>query len=853
MVNADQPAPRWGLSREVRLAALAVAVLCLGAGLFGAAVAVREDRLETEADLQALATALARSVDLKLTGYESALQTVAQTASLRVDFDLDTTAAHAERVGTLFGGWFTVATGGDTLKVLMTTAAGGGRLPTPEPRIQFPEVMRAEAESIRTGRGAVSDAFPGRVVGELVVTVATPLDAPMTPSPFLYFSVTLRDITSWLEDAGLPPGDFAAIADGSRRVIARSTDNRDFLLADLPEWYVAFSSARDRGVAVGAPANGGPPRVFAMQRLEAAPGWTLAVSRPIPSVWTVVYRSAWPALSVLVALVLGGGIAALLLDRRRARAEADRTARVAVEREGLLRELRAADARKARLMAMLAHDLRTPLVALLGSLDLLQDGRDPTGRPHELERMAREGHGMLQLIDDVLELARLGAGDVRLRPERFDPAPVIEDIAALIRPQTDRRGTVVEVDAMNTPALVGDVAALRRIVLNFASNAVKATEGGRIRLTVRSQPADHDRCTVTFTVSDTGCGIAAADIPLLFRDFGMLDRHNTATEGTGLGLAISRRLADAMGGMIDVESALGKGSSFRLVVALPQAAAMQSADGIAEAENPLTALKDRSILVAEDQETIRRLTCMNLACHGAHTVEASDGVEAVEQAAARRFDLILMDLRMPRLDGAAAAALIRKGNGPSAHAPIVGVTAHQTPTTVAMLSDFAMDACLPKPLDLKRLDAFLKSWHCQPHSRPAVESLFDPVVLDDVAAIDGGATLAQSLADLSEKLATAETEFADRIEAHDLQGVAHLAHRLAGLCSCLGARSLGEKLQALEALCGTGHPLTLREALAAMTPVIRLTRVAAARRAGQSSLPPLDEGVSRTQRPVSDG
>lgn len=832
MVNADQPAPRWGLSRDVRLAVLAVAVFGLVAGLFGAAIAVREERLETETELQALATALARSVDLKLTGYEAALQTVAQKASLRVDFDLDAVAAHAERVGTLFGGWFTVATGGDTLKVLMTTAPRGGRLPPAEQRTNFPEIMRAEAESIRTGRGAVSDAFPGRVMGELVVTVATPLDAPMTPSPFLYFSVTLRDITSWLEDAGLQPGDFAAIADGSRRVIARSRDNRDFLLAELPEWYVAFSSARDRGVAVGASGNGGPPRIFAMQRLVVAPGWTLAVSRSIPSVWTAAYRSAWPALSVLVALVLGGGTAALLLDRRRARAEADRTARVAVEREGLLRELRAADARKARLMAMLAHDLRTPLVALLGSLDLLQDGQDATGRPHELERMAREGHGMLQLIDDVLELARLGAGDVRLRPERFDPASVIEDTAALIRPQADRRGTAVEVDAMNTPALVGDAAALRRIVLNFASNAVKATEGGRIRLTVRSQPTDDDHCTVTFTVADTGRGIAAADIPLLFRDFGVLDRDTMTTGGTGLGLAISRRLADAMGGTIDVESALGKGSSFRLLVALPQAAALQSTDGIPAAENPLTSLKDLSILVAEDQEMIRRLTCMNLARHGAHPVEASDGVEAVERASAKRFDLILMDLRMPRLDGAAAAALIRRGNGRSAHAPIVGVTAHQTPTTVAMLSDFAMDACLPKPLDLKRLDAFLKSFHCQLPSRPAADTLLDPVVLDDVEAIDGGATLVQSLVDLSEKLATAETELADRIEAHDLQGVAHLAHRLAGLCSSLGARSLGEKLQSLETLCGTGDPLTLREALAAMTPVIRLTGVAAARRAG---------------------
>lgn len=456
------------------------------------------------------------------------------------------------------------------------------------------------------------------------------------------------------------------------------------------------------------------------------------VRRPDGSVGRVLSRAV-PVLDEQGEIVEWFGAATDVTEQR----DAEEAAREAVAQR--LEATRAADARKARLMAVLAHDLRTPLVALLGSLDLLRDGLDPMTQKQLVERIQGEGQGMLRLIDDVLDLARLGAGEARLRPVPVVPAALAEAVAALIRPMAADNGTKVVVDAADMPPIMADDAALRRILLNFAANAVKATKGGHIRLTVEAGPPGPDGRAVSFAVSDTGCGIAAADMPLLFRDFGMLDREDARMQGTGLGLAICRRLATAMGGEIAVESTPGVGSCFRLRLRAPEAevqASVAASPGASPgADDPTAALDGLRVLVAEDQETIRQFTCMKLARRGAQLVEAADGVEAVERAAAERFDLILMDLGLPRLDGAAAAARIREGGGPSARAPIVGLTAHDTPPGAAMPSDGTMDACLPKPLDLPRLVALLHGAEQSPGAGRTQDGVVDPTTPNGLAPV----------------------------------------------------------------------------------------------------------------------
>lgn len=821
------------LRRDVLVSSAVVLALSLIAAVVGSAIAVRQDRTVAEAGMQAQATALVRTLDLQLRTYKAALETVAQSHALREAFDLAAVERDARRVGALYGGWFTIATGGDTLQVLMTTAAEDGRLPAAEPRGNYPELARAEAASLRKGGGAVSDAFPDRIKGELVVAIASAVDIPMTPAPFLYFSVTLGEITSWLKAADISERDFASLADGTRRVIARSRDNDGYLLAELPEWFIRFSEGRDSGVTVGPPVGGGEPRLFAMQRLTTAPDWTLAVSRPMPSAIAAVRDSAWPWLAALFTMLLGGGIAGLVLERRHSRIMAGRAARRAAERERLIEEIRAADARKARLIAVLAHDLRTPLVAVLGALDLLREDGDAEAQSRVLARVQRDGHGMLQLIDDVLELARLNAGELRLRPEPFAPGALLDEVAELVRTRAARHGTEVVTEAAGIPVLMGDVAALRRVLMNFATNAVKATRGGHIRLSVTAGAPGRDGRDVVFAVSDTGHGIAPEDLPRLFRDFGMLDRDDTAAEGTGLGLAICRRLATAMGGEVGVESTPGAGACFRFRLTLPEPAA-EAPPPAPDAADATTALAGLRVLVAEDHDLIRQLTCLNLARCGARPVEAADGQEAVERAAAEAFDLILMDLHMPHLDGAAAAARIRREDGASARARIIGITAHQSASTAAMLSGMAMDACLAKPLDLLRLAALMGGQPAatargdEPPLRPLpAGTMLDPDRLAELGELDGGALRARALAGLALEIDEVQAMLPERIDAGDIAGARRLAHKLAGACDVLGARPLAGKLHAFDRIAASAPPAALQKAVAALMPALTATRTAA--------------------------
>lgn len=755
-------------------------------------------------ELQARATQLARNVDYRLRTYMAALETIAESHSLRQKLDLSIVAWEARRVGSLFAGWFVLSRDGDTMEILMSTANADGTLPPAEQRTNFPEIMRAEAESLKTGSPVVSDAFKGRISGELVVTIVKPVEMPSQSKGFVYFSVSLDSITEWLAESVLNDNEFAAIADGSRRVIARSQGSEEFQLAVLPEWYISFSNGRDNGVAVGPPAYEGEERTFAMQRLEAAPNWTLALSSP-KFIWTsAVYRSPLPSIFGFIVMLLSSGVAVLAMAYRQ------KQIRVA-SRETLLAEVRAADARKSKLMAVLAHDLRTPLIALLGALDSLQCKKASSDRERTLHRVKTEGQGMLNLIEDVLELARLGTGDARLRPEPFSPRYLLENICELVQPSADSHKTSVSVQVDDLPMLQGDVASLKRILLNFTTNAIKATRGGSVRLSAKPAGSAPDGHRVIFAVTDTGSGIASEDIPRLFRDFGMLERDGAQRDGTGLGLAICRRLAAAMGGEVGVESTLGQGSCFWLNVTLPEAKATASCKDILPPDL-IAILEGLKVLVVEDHDLIRQMTCASLARAGMSPTEAANGEMAVALAATQEFDLILMDLNMPGLDGTEAAARIRRGDGPSARARIICVTAHQAPEANLMLGHRAFDACAGKPLELNQLAALMQGVHLHSTNVPHTKHL-DCENLTQLKEILGEEVLTRTLRSFADEIKTARVELPDLIAHRDTLGAGHLVHKLAGLGDFLGAQTLSDALRKFDDLTQNDDVEALDEAL----------------------------------------
>lgn len=446
-------------------------------------------------------------------------------------------------------------------------------------------------------------------------------------------------------------------------------------------------------------------------------------------------------------------------------------------------------------MAVLGHDLRTPLVAQLGALDVLRRNI-PSGEPrHIVECMQHDGHGMLQLIDDILELSQLGEGELRLRLEPFSPNVLLGEVADLVRPLADEKETRVELKTNKSILLLGDISALRRILVNFATNAVKATRSGTITLALEEGKSGPDGREITFAITDTGCGISANEIPKLFRDFGTLEPQDPTQSGTGLGLAICRRLATAMGGEVGVESTKSRGSRFWLKITLAEAPDKLNTVN-SEGHELTQVLSELRVLVAEDHQMTRHLTSTTLARYGALTTEAVDGLEAVERAETERFDLILMDIQMPRLDGAEAAARIRDSGGPSSTARIIGITAHQSPEMASILSNLSLDACLSKPLDLQALAALLRD-EALPQSNKDTTEDFNTDKLADLRQIDGGELLSKSLRALNEEIRMVRIDLPLLINS-DIIAAGRLAHKLAGFCDFLGAQTLANELRRFE-------------------------------------------------------
>ena len=790
---SEQIGDSFGL-RPLLIAAVVILTTTLTAMVSSTFFAAYKNRQAIEIELQDRAVMLARSIDLRLQVYQTAVMAIAQSNSLQDNLDIVAIANEMQRLEDLFGGWFVVTIDGAPFNTLPTAEAQTA----PASGLNSSEVTAAEGDSLRVRWSVISDAFLEPISNELGVAAVMPIDSSRSVADFVKVLVTLRKITTWVEEATLAEGEFATLADGSRRVIARSRGTNELISSGLPDWYIRFSAGRDSGVTVGPPAAGSSPQIFALQRLEVAPVWTVTVSRPLPSVLSSTIRSAWPGLSAFFVFLISSGFAAFILDRMRNQSVAASKACAATERERLLVEIRAADARKARLMAVLAHDLRTPLIAILAALDILGVGRDSKSWAQILERTQRNGHEMLQLIDDVLELARLGTSELIVSSEPFFPAMVLEEVAELVRAQAAKQDTEVVTQIGELPPLQGDVAALRRILINFATNAVKATKGGSVLLSVTADQQGPDGYLVTFSATDTGHGISAEDIPRLFQDFGMLERQQVEQYGTRLGLAICRRLAEAMGGTLGVESTVDEGSRFWLKLTLPEADSAK-AHSIHGRKDPTRVLSGLRVLVAEDHDTIRQLTCAGLARCGAATTEAVDGTEAVALANDNQFDLILMDLRMPQLDGAEAAKRIRSGGGPSATARIVGLTAHQESATAAMLSNFAIEACLPKPLDLQQL-AELWLGTAKPTPNLPTPENFDNETMASLRDVDGGALLVRTLRQLSGEIVAARTELAKLIYDRDVEGSKQLSHKLAGFCDFLGAHYLSDELKDFETL-----------------------------------------------------
>jgi len=393
---------------------------------------------------------------------------------------------------------------------------------------------------------------------------------------------------------------------------------------------------------------------------------------------------------------------------KRLKAEVDERSRIAAELLEAKQQAEAATRSKSRFLANMSHELRTPLHGILGSLEILADSQLDELQGQMAHGALESARSLLSIVGDLLDISKIEAGKLDIQNADFDLQRVVQASIDLLAPTAARRGLVLraELDPELVPMRSGDAGRIRQVLLNLLSNALKFTPEGSVVLRVSG--SGHGPLQID--VVDTGIGIPADRLDTVFESFRQVDDSSTRRfSGSGLGLAISRGLAERMGGSLSVDSEPGRGSIFTLRLPLPVVDGEEDTLSIRAGE-VVPDHFDGRVLVVDDADVNRTIARVMLEHLGLTVVEAHNGAEALARLDDGRFDLVLMDVMMPVMDGLQATRRFRTAEADQARLPIVAMTAN------AMLGDreeclaAGMDDYLPKPVRGDVLRRCLARW-----------------------------------------------------------------------------------------------------------------------------------------------
>lgn len=461
-------------------------------------------------------------------------------------------------------------------------------------------------------------------------------------------------------------------------------------------------------------------------------------------------------------------------------------------------EAEAANHSKSQFLANISHEIRTAMNCINGMTELLFTTEIGPSQKEYLELIKSSSESLLNLINDILDLARIEAGKLRLEQNHFDLNAISQEIVKIYQLQAQQKGLQFDYYiAPEVPAnLTGDPGRLRQVFVNLLANAIKFTEKGKVSLRIEVQKESSIAIHILFGVSDTGIGIKPDKMDLLFKNFSQVDRSNTSKyNGSGLGLAICKQLVELMNGRIWVESEAGVGSTFSFMVPFLKS---KTAAALGTIRNQPTGFPDNKleygggkikVLAVEDHPVNQRFVSLILQKIGVEVILASSGRKALEILETENFDLILMDVQMPEMDGYETTIRIReKERLTNAHTPIVALTAYAMEGDKQQCLAAGMDSYLSKPINAAKLNSlvthFLKNKLYQ-------DSLAQPPPIDLMATlriVDGDFQLAEEL--VSSFKNDCPLRLAELVKTHqegDFAKLKHLAHRLKGALSYFGA------------------------------------------------------------------
>ena len=442
------------------------------------------------------------------------------------------------------------------------------------------------------------------------------------------------------------------------------------------------------------------------------------------------------------------------------------------------------DKAKSQFLAVMSHEMRTPLAGIIGVMDLLKTTKLTKKQDHYVQIATSSGEVMLEHINEALDITRIEGGALNLSPQEFNLPDLVRSLVEVLKPLASEKvlNLDFQIDSNIKTNFIGDSLRIRQILTNLLGNSIKFTDEGSIKFVIGHSYVS-DVSTVKFKITDTGVGIAPENHEKIFEDFMALSSGDQRqTRGDGLGLSISRKISRQMGGDIIVESNINEGATFILSLPLVQVVKTDVVE-LKGLDIPVENSKKINVLVVEDSITNREVLSDMLEEMGHKVIGAMNGLESLEQVKKQRFDIIFMDINMPIMGGIEAVQKIRSGGGLNSKTYIAGLTAHGSDEFGVEAEQAGMDCYFTKPIRLVTLQQIIldvvasRSDETIGEFSPVLKELFETLGREKTLGVSGV---------FFEELEQFINQCNQGIFSHDNHALVEAAHKIKGAAAMLG-------------------------------------------------------------------